>query len=212
MAFEETGGTVTPETTRIREDEFRAVADVLYKHVVDTPGKVAEVKVSGVLTPRIVEVRDPETGEVRREYAKTDTPAAKEELEDWQALIANVSGASLEKVVLRWRPAAFLSPEPARERPAVELLAHLERYGPMAVVSFLSMLALFFLYGLGRRVAQPAPTPIVVEAAGREEIAGEPAGDEEMKLREMQGRIRLMTGQDPRKVASLVKRWLVREG
>jgi flagellar biosynthesis/type III secretory pathway M-ring protein FliF/YscJ len=212
VAEEGAGGAVKPETSTIRKKEFRAVADVLFKHVVDAPGEIAEVRVSGVLTPRIIEKHD-ENGRVIRVYENVETAAKQKELEEWKAAIANISGAAPEAVTLLWRSAAYLSPEERVARPEAEILAYVERYGPMAVVSLLAMLALFFLYGLGRRAAAPAPVPLPrPEEREREEAATEAGVPEELRLREMQNRIRAMAGQDPRKVASLVKRWIVREG
>jgi flagellar biosynthesis/type III secretory pathway M-ring protein FliF/YscJ len=64
-------------------------------------------------------------------------------------------------------------------------------------------------------VATAPPAEVVLPSAGPGAEAGAPAATpepEDLQLRGLQERVRTLIEQDPRKVASMVKRWLMREG
>jgi flagellar biosynthesis/type III secretory pathway M-ring protein FliF/YscJ len=163
-----------------------------------------------------VEKRDDKTGRIEAVFSAP----GKDELDEWPGLIARAAGlsdAANDKIkVVSMRPARLdVFPGTGAEEP----WSRVASYWPAARIAGIMLLAtfsLFLLYGLGKRAATNRPVAAAMQPSGsaqNDKNLGLPANEtEDMQLHEVQKRLRAFVEQDPRKVAGLVKRWLVREG
>jgi flagellar biosynthesis/type III secretory pathway M-ring protein FliF/YscJ len=204
------------------EDEQRFDQDYsrILREILRAPGKSSELRLSVVMHDRIVRRKSAQTGRTELAFVSPSD----EQKRDWQALLANIVGLDVEDeadakkiVVTHMKPnrdevMAMLDTD-------MSLGERFNRYAPIARVGgvfLLATFALFFLYGLGKKAATSRPVMGSAESANGPEAAEagemEPQQPEEAQFQEMQKRVRAFTEQDPRRAASLVKRWLVREG
>jgi flagellar biosynthesis/type III secretory pathway M-ring protein FliF/YscJ len=207
----------------IRQDFSRVLRDV-----VSTPGKIEDIRVGVILFHRIVQRKNPKSGEVEEVFE-----APSQEMKGhWPELIAQAAGMdpklaeepqeegkSKMITVVAMKPDRLLPSSFVRERASLEeRVRDYWPYARLAGVFLLATFALVFLYGLGRRAATGrAAAPegaagVKTARVVREDFGADLGEGEEIQIREMQERVRAFVEQDPRKVAGLVKRWLVREG
>jgi flagellar biosynthesis/type III secretory pathway M-ring protein FliF/YscJ len=218
-----TGSPGTPERRKESEIETRSDFPSTYTEILRTPGKVSKLAASVIIFDRIVQKKDEKTGKVVQAYE----PFPEDKIGEWKAMVANAltveipEGKKLEDV----QSISIYHMKPPKDDPGSELAGTqpgvrelVANYWPVARIGGVLMLtavAFFFLYALGKRAATAPPPEMVVQApcAGGE-AAAEEAGAEpdDVKLRQLQDKLRGMVSQDPRKVATLVKRWLTHEG
>ncbi len=227
------GGGRSGRPSESKEDELEFAQDCsrILTETVGTPGTIKKLSLSVMLFHRVVQQKDKETGTLKEVY-EAPTP---EEKKNWNDLLTNMvsvveearegaagavgaaGAAGAVKVVVAYMkpdrpdPLAFVeTPKNWQDR--------VKDYAPAARIGGLFLLAtfaLFFLYGLGKRAATTRPVMTAPGAkagpAAREEVELEPPPPEDVEFHEIQRRIRSFVESDPRKVAGLVKRWLVRE-
>jgi len=216
------GGAGRPARPSERSDDdqrFSQDYSRILKEIVHAPGK-SDLRLSVVMHSRVVQQTNKKSGKRELVFVKPGD----QQLLDWRKVLANIVGldvtnaADAKKIVLVHMPPnrddvmAMLEPD-------ISMTERLRGYGPMARVGgifLLATFALFFLYGLGKKAATSRPVVSAARTAGgagaEEETDAEPVEPEEAKLHDLQKRLRSFAEQDPRRVASLVKRWLVREG
>ncbi len=217
-----TGGTGRPGKPREHSEDdtsFGQDYSRILKEILQAPGKSSELRLSVVMHSRIVQQTNKKSG--RREL--TFIAPSDQQKADWKALLANIAGLDTtnqdeaKRIVLVHMP-------PNREEvmavlePDMSITERLSNYGPIARVGgilLLATFALFFLYGLGKKAATSRPVLSAAKAGGgvaaQEDVDMEPQEPEEAKFQDLQKRLKSFAEQDPRRVASLVKRWLIRE-
>jgi flagellar M-ring protein FliF len=201
-------------TQKLRFDYSR-----ILQEVIRAPGKSSDIRLSVVLQDRIVQKKDEKTGRTELIFVSpTDEQKA-----DWRMLLANIVGKDYDSEQAK-KKVIITHMKPNRDEVMAMLAAdvslseRLSASWPVARVGgvfLLATFALFFLYGLGKRAATNRPVITATQsktASVLEEGEGmEPPPPEESEFHDMQKRVRSFAEQDPRRVASLIKRWLVRE-
>jgi flagellar biosynthesis/type III secretory pathway M-ring protein FliF/YscJ len=213
-----TGGARTPMKPReLKEDFTKGAHDYsrVLEEVLGTPGKIKKLNLSVLLFDRRVGKQDAKTGEITEVFE----PPTDKDMENWTKLLANQAKIAAEaNVEITHMPPHTPGPTALAEAEKSwrDQLAGSWPAVRIGGIFLLATFALFFLYGLGKKAATSRPVmsslPGTPGAAPEEGLESEVPEPEEAQLHEMQRRIRTFTEQDPRKVAGLVKRWLVREG
>jgi flagellar biosynthesis/type III secretory pathway M-ring protein FliF/YscJ len=233
------GGTASSNATNYLPGEDKRDESVLrqdfsrvLREIVGTPGTIDDIRVGVILFHRIVQRENKRTGEIEEIF---EAPSDEMLNKNWPELIAQAAGMdpklardpedeeeSKKITVVAMKPDRLL-PSSFVKR-ASTLQDRVREYWPQARligVFLLAAFALFFLYGLGRRAATGRPAPAAVQLGARvargarggaEKSGRQPADPGDVEIREMQDRVRAFVEEDPRKVAGLLKRWLVREG
>ena len=210
----------TPSTRKENDAETRTICSFVTEEILSSPVKIANLTASVVINDRVVQKKDEKAGVVQAYEAPSD-----EEMKKWKNLIAKIMGIEETDDETVNKSIFICHMKPPNDQPGIlppapppslgDLAASYAPYARLGGVLMLTAVAFFFLYGLGKRAAVAPPAEAAAPAAGPGAIsAAEAAGAEpdELKLRQMQDRLRNLIGQDPRKVAALVKRWLAHEG
>lgn len=212
----------TPSTMKDDSNKIQMDYDAFFQEITKSSSDIMQLSASVVITERRVTRKDEKTGRMVAAYV---APSDQEKA-DWKRMIVTALGVKpddqapdkLDKLVTicHMKPSQSEPPDPFYEPPP-SVMARVTGYAPYARVAgvlLLACAALFFLYSLGRRAAVAPPAEVVV-AGGPEPAEGLGEGEavepEEIKFKQMQERIANLVDQDPRKVSSLVKRWLSRE-
>ncbi len=216
------GSAGTPSKTKDSESETKTICSFVTKEIMRAPGKVAKITASVVINDRIIFKKNEKTGEVTQVY---ETPG--EDIKaNWKNLVAKIIGINTNDntvidqavAICHWKPVREAPDAPAAApKPDVkDMVAAYWPYARIGGVLMLTAVAFLFLYALGKRAATAPPPELVIQAphAGAGGAAEEESGAEpdDIKLRQLQDKLRGMVSQDPRKVATLVKRWLTNEG
>ncbi len=214
-------GSKPGQPSESKEDELQSLQDYsrVLTETVGTPGTIKRLSLSVMLFHRVVQQKDADTGKLKEVF---EEPSAKDKKE-WERILANMVKVveepekNVNVVVAHMKPDR---PDPlAFIEPVKTWQDHFTTYKPAARIGGLFLLAafgLFFLYGVGKRAATTRPVMTAAPGKGgpaaEEAVDIEPPEPEDVEFHEIQKRLRSFVESDPRKVAGLVKRWLVREG
>ncbi|HOX05752.1 MAG TPA: flagellar M-ring protein FliF C-terminal domain-containing protein [Planctomycetota bacterium] len=210
----------TPSRSKDSETETSTICSFVTEEIQKAPGEIAKLTASVVINRRLMDRADKD-GRISQVYDEEPNDELKAQ---WKALVAKILGIEDPKKVdesialcfwkqPRENPVPVVEPKPELR----DMVAGVWPYARIGGVLMLTAFAFLFLFVLGRRAATAPPPNLVVTAtgaAGGSQAAAEEAGIEadDVKLRQLQDKLRGVVGQDPRKAATLIKRWLSHEG